>query len=176
MTPLISVDVEASGPTVGLGDLVSFGAVFVTPELSQRFYSGIIAPLCDVWEQEAYSVVGITRQEHLAGKPAKEALDEFVAWLQQCCPDVDRFIMLSDNPGFDFAWVQHHLLHGGHRQWLGHSARRIGDAWAGLRGNPRETQGWKKLRRTAHTHNPLDDALGNAEAWLAMWEKYGGKR
>ena len=30
---------------------------------------------------------------------------------------------------------------------------------------------WKrKLRKTKHTHNPVDDAMGNAEALLAMKE------
>jgi hypothetical protein len=29
---------------------------------------------------------------------------------------------------------------------------------------------WKHLRRTTHTHHPVDDAKGNAEALLAMKE------
>jgi hypothetical protein len=28
--------------------------------------------------------------------------------------------------------------------------------------------GWKKLRTTKHTHHPVDDAMGNAEALLKM--------
>jgi hypothetical protein len=27
---------------------------------------------------------------------------------------------------------------------------------------------FKHLRKTAHTHNPVDDAIGNAEALIAM--------
>jgi hypothetical protein len=27
---------------------------------------------------------------------------------------------------------------------------------------------WKQLRRTRHTHNPVDDALGNVEALITM--------
>jgi hypothetical protein len=31
------------------------------------------------------------------------------------------------------------------------------------------------LRRTKHSHNPVDDAKGNAEALLTMKEKFGLK-
>jgi len=33
---------------------------------------------------------------------------------------------------------------------------------------------WKHLRKTKHTHNPVDDAMGNAEALLEM-QKMGLK-
>ena len=32
---------------------------------------------------------------------------------------------------------------------------------------------FKHLRRTAHTHNPVDDAMGNAEALLHMRDVMG---
>ena len=35
-------------------------------------------------------------------------------------------------------------------------------------------ENFKHLRQTQHTHNPVDDARGNAEAMLAM-EKMGFK-
>ena len=35
--------------------------------------------------------------------------------------------------------------------------------------------GFKGLRRTPHTHHPVDDAMGNAEALLAMKETLGLK-
>ena len=28
-----------------------------------------------------------------------------------------------------------------------------------------DTQGWKRLRKTAHDHNPVNDAMGNVEAF-----------
>jgi hypothetical protein len=33
---------------------------------------------------------------------------------------------------------------------------------------------WKKYRKTSHTHNPVDDAMGNAEAILEF-QKMGLK-
>jgi hypothetical protein len=34
---------------------------------------------------------------------------------------------------------------------------------------------FKHLRKTKHTHNPVDDARGNAEALLQIKEQYGLK-
>jgi hypothetical protein len=34
---------------------------------------------------------------------------------------------------------------------------------------------FKHLRKTRHTHNPVDDAMGNAEALLHMKESMGLK-
>jgi hypothetical protein len=34
---------------------------------------------------------------------------------------------------------------------------------------------FKHLRKTAHTHNPVDDAVGNAEALVILQKKYGLK-
>lgn len=51
---------------------------------------------------------------------------------------------------------------------LRHSGRRIADFYAGLVGDFRSTQKWKRLRRTKHDHHPVHDALGNAEALIRM--------
>ncbi len=40
----------------------------------------------------------------------------------------------------------------------------IGDLYAGLVKDVSKATEWKKYRVTAHTHNPVDDARGNAEA------------
>jgi hypothetical protein len=34
---------------------------------------------------------------------------------------------------------------------------------------------FKALRKTKHTHHPLDDATGNAEALLVMLKEFKGK-
>lgn len=51
---------------------------------------------------------------------------------------------------------------------FGHSGRRIADFYAGLVGDFRSTQKWKRLRQTKHDHHPVHDALGNAEALLRL--------
>ena len=60
---LISIDTEASGPCPQLGDLISFGAVSCD-DLSNTFFSGIIIPIFDEWNDSAYNSIGMTREQH----------------------------------------------------------------------------------------------------------------
>lgn len=48
---------------------------------------------------------------------------------------------------------------------FGHSGRGISDFWACLNRNWSDTQGWKRFRSTDHDHNPVNDAMGNVEAF-----------
>jgi hypothetical protein len=89
-------------------------------------------------------------------------------WLRQSFRS-NRHVMVSDNPAFDWQFVAALFAYAELGNPLGHSARRIGDFAAGLVGDWQKTQDWKKLRKTKHTHNPVDDAKGNAEAlWRLM--------
>jgi len=56
---------------------------------------------------------------------------------------------------------------------FGFSGRRIGDMYCGLVNDAYAK--WKHLRKTTHTHHPVDDAKGNAEALLHMRDKMGFK-
>jgi hypothetical protein len=59
----------------------------------------------------------------------------------------------------------HHTLG---RNPFGYSARRIGDFAAGLKGDFYAKQDWKRLRITNHDHNPVNDAMGNAESFRSI--------
>jgi hypothetical protein len=48
------------------------------------------------------------------------------------------------------------------------SRRRIGDLYSGLTKDYFAASKWKKFRKTLHTHSPVDDASGNAEALLVI--------
>jgi hypothetical protein len=176
---LISVDVEASGPCPNHGDMISFGCVVIEPTFSWQFYSDIMLPECEKFKPAAYHSIGMSRDAHyrLAYSHITAAMKRFESWCNELkiASGADRLIMVSDNPGFDFQWINFECFNKLGYNPFGHTARRINDVWGGLRNRYYETQGWKKLRKTAHTHNALDDALGNAEAWLAMWELYGSK-
>lgn len=174
MTILVSGDTEASGDCPGLGDLAMFALVAIEPGLTRRFESGLMRPECKIYRQSAYDVFGITREQHENAPHSIEeriiAMDE---WLQGLGSSNGRYVLVTDNPGFDFMWLAYECHHKLGRCPFGHSARRIGDAYAGLRQRPRDTMGWKRLRIAPHDHNPMNDSLGNAQAWLAMWPKYG---
>jgi len=72
--------------------------------------------------------------------------------------------LVSDNNGFDAMWLNCFTDQQSGKLLFGHSSRRIGDFYAGTKGKWSDQSSWKRLRRTAHTHDPLDDARGNVEA------------
>lgn len=168
----ISADVEASGPVPGLHDLISVGLVVIEPGLSRTFY-GEFAPLHDKYQDGAYRSIGVTREQHLAMPAPAVTTRSMINWLDSI--EASRLVIVSDNPGFDFPFLVWMLWAFEDRNPLGHSARRIGDFYAGTKNNFMESQGWKKLRQTKHTHNALDDAKGNAEALMALMQRNGIK-
>ena len=161
----IVVDIEADGAAPGLYSMVCFGAVVLSEALDQTFY-GRVRPISQAWNADALAVSGFSREEHEAFPEPLETMTAFDAWLAD--HSKGRPIFVSDNNSFDFAFINYyfHLTLG--RNPFGWSSRRIGDLYAGLVKDPRAP--WKQLRRTAHTHHPVDDAMGNAQALLAMRE------
>lgn len=75
-----------------------------------------------------------------------------------------RPVFWSDNPAFDWQWINHMFNKHDIPNPFGWSARRIGDFYAGLVGDINATSEWKSLRITPHDHNPINDCRGNVEA------------
>ena len=73
-------------------------------------------------------------------------------------------VPISDNPAYDWQFINYYFHRFLGRTPFGFSGRRIGDLYAGLVKDASKATEWKKYRVTAHTHNPADDARGNAEA------------
>lgn len=92
----------------------------------------------------------------------REMFLEFEQWLHTFPP---HYVFVSDNVAYDWQWINYHFHHTIGRNPFGHSGRRISDFYAGLMGEFRQTQRWKRLRITKHTHHPVDDAMGNAQAF-----------
>lgn len=159
----ISVDVESDGQIQGIHSMVCFGAVVVEPSLSKTFY-GKIRPISDIYNPEALDISGFSREEHLTFDEPEKVMAEFADWIAKCSKG--RPIFISDNNGYDFPWINwyFHKFYG--KNPFGWSSRRIGDLYCGLTRDAYST--WKHLRKTKHTHNPVDDAMGNAEALLEM--------
>ena len=161
----IVVDVEADGPYPGEYSMVSFGAVVVDEKLDRTFY-GKTKPIAGNFIPDALAVSGFSRLDHLGFDEPASVMQDFATWIKDV--SAGRPVFVSDNPAFDWQWINHYF----HRFYglnpFGWSARRIGDMYAGLVKDP--YAGWKHLRKTKHTHNPVDDARGNAEALLAMRE------
>jgi hypothetical protein len=161
----IVVDVESDGPVPPKYSLVSFGAVIVEPSLSKTFY-GQIKPISPEFIADALAVSGHSRQQHESFEDPREVMLRFHEWLQQ--NSAGRPIFVSDNVAFDWQWINYYFHTYVGENPFGHSGRRIGDLYAGL---VKDTFAqWRHLKKTPHTHHPVDDAKGNAEAILAMKE------
>jgi DNA polymerase III epsilon subunit-like protein len=171
---LFIVDVEADGPYPGDYSMVSFGIVKVQEDLSTTptFY-GKVAPVSDKWLPDALAVSGHSREEHLTFDTPESVMVRARQFVEANMEG--HAVLVSDNNGFDAAFMNHymHKYTGGNP--FGFSSRRIGDFYAGLEKNYKSANGWKKLRTTTHDHNPVNDALGNAEALLAIAKNFGIK-
>ena len=166
MSKYIVVDVEADGPVPGTYSMVSFGAVIVDNQLDKTFY-GEVKPISDKWIPESLAISGITRDQHLKFDEPVNVMHSFSEWIKKNISGQPIFI--SDNNGFDFAFINYyfHAFYG--RNPFGYSSRRIGDLFCGYMNDPYYK--WKRHRKTSHTHNPVDDAKGNAEALLYLREQ-----
>lgn len=166
----IVVDVEADGAYPGDYSMVSFGAVVVEPSLSKTFY-GEVKPISDKWNPQALAVSNISREAHLTFEAPEIVMPKFAAWVKSVSKGHPVFI--SDNPCFDWMFMCYYLHKYAGSNPFGFSGRRIGDMYCGLVNDAYAK--WKHLRITNHSHMPVDDAKGNAEALLHMKEKMGFK-
>lgn len=161
----IVVDVESDGPIQGIHSMVCFGAVIVEPSLTKTFY-GKVKPISNEWKPESLQVSGFSREEHLTFDEPSDVMKEFAEWIKE--NSKGRPIFISDNNGYDFAWINYYF----HRYYgsnpFGWSSRRVSDLWCGYKNDMFAK--WKHFRTTKHTHNPVDDAMGVAESVLKMKE------
>jgi DNA polymerase III epsilon subunit-like protein len=163
--PYVMVDIEADGPIPGDYSMICFGAVIVEPGLGRTFY-GKLRPISDKFVPEALAVSGFSREETLAFDDPRTVMEEFAAWLREHA--AGRTMFVSDNNGFDWQfinWYFHHFLG---RNPFGFSSTNLGSLYKGMQKDT--SVNFKHLRKTKHTHDPVDDARGNAEALLAMKE------
>lgn len=159
---LVVVDVEADGKLLGTNSMVCFGAVLLA-DPSVSFY-GKTKPLSNNYDPEALAVSGFSREEHETFDDPEVVMNKFDRWLNENVAESP--ILVSDNNQFDGSWINWYFLSYLGKNPFGHSSRRIGDYWSGVMENLRAP--WKHMRITPHTHNPVDDARGNAEAYLRM--------
>jgi len=167
----VIVDVESDGPCPAEFSMVCFGAVVFDGRLNQTFY-GRTRPVSDRFIPEALTVSGFSREQHLAFDDPKTVMQNFADWLAQHAKG--RPVFVSDNVAFDWQFINYYFHRFIGRNPFGFSGRRIGDLYAGLVKDASKATEWKKYRVTAHTHNPVDDAKGNAEA-LKKFREFGLK-
>jgi hypothetical protein len=161
--PYVMVDIESDGPIPGDYSMIAFGAVIVDDLLDRTFYAQL-KPISESWVPEALAVSGFTREETLGFDDPHAAMKSFAAWIEVHAPR--RALFISDNNGFDWQFINWYFRHFTGQNPFGFSSTSLGSLYKGLVRDTRKN--FKHLRRTAHTHHPLDDAKGNAEALLEM--------
>ncbi len=167
---VIIVDIESDGPIPGDYSMISFGAVIVDEELNKSFY-GKLKPISEKWIPEALKVSGFSRDETLEFDDPKEVMSKFRDWIKINSKSKPMFF--SDNNGFDWQFINWYFIHFINENPFGFSSTNLGSLYKGMVNDM--FKNFKHLRKTNHTHNPVDDAMGNAEALLHMKNEMGLK-
>lgn len=163
------VDVEADGPCPGIYSMVQIGVVKVDDSPSHTF-KGFLSPISQFYDQDALDICGLTREETLSYENPLSVMLRLENWLGEFTHK-PKFI--SDNNGFDWQFVNYYFHYFMGHNPFGHSSTNLGSLYKGM---VRDFfSSLKGLRKTPHDHNPVNDAMGNAEAFLYMKKKMGLK-
>lgn len=168
----IVVDVESDSQSPATGSMVCFGAVLVNDRT--KFFYGQTKPISDFFDPEALAVSGFSREEHEQFKDPKNVMEDFEKWVID--NSIGRPIFISDNPAFDWQWINFYFYKYLGKNPFGYSARRIGDLYCGIVKDASKNADWKrKYRKTKHTHHPVQDCIGNTEALISFRDELGLK-
>lgn len=173
---LFIVDVEATSRTPFSGVMTEFAVVHLVSGAS--FYGHVYrnhphpdnaaVPVADLDDSgnpipDAFWIVdGKDAANAVQSDEPADVARSLGTWLHGF--ELPRRTLVSDNNGYDAMWLNCFTDSWTGQVLFGHSSRRIGDFYAGLHWKWADHSSWKSLRRTRHTHHPLDDARGNAEA------------
>lgn len=170
----VFVDVEADGPSPVTHSLLQIGAVDI---FGRSFKANIRPRDGQMFDQRALDAIGMTREQTLGFPDAAIGVRSFHQWLHATYISGNkRPVFWSDNPAFDWQFVNGYLCLYGYNNPFGFSARRIGDFFAGLERDITRATQWKRWRTTAHTHDAEDDARGNMEAFKCILKEHGIQR
>lgn len=165
------IDVEATGPHPVEYSLIQIGAYSVNGEEFSVKMRPREGTKCD---PKALKAIGVTEEEIMTWPAPEWAMQRFMRFLTE--PRRNLRPVWSDNPAFDWQFINAYLHMYCGENPLGFSMRRIGDLYAGHMQDVGASTKWKKLRDTKHTHDALDDAKGNAEALAKILKMIKAKR
>ena len=169
---LISVDIEAAGPSPSDYAMLSLGACLVDdPE--QAFYTEL-QPDREKVDAAAMSIGGFTLDGlRASGTPPREAMTAFADWIGAVTPPHTQPLLVGFNAPFDWMFVADYFHRYLGRNPLGHAALDVKAYYAGVTG-----ASWAEtslVRVAGHyrlemvlTHNALDDARDQATLFRAI--------
>lgn len=157
--------------------MYEFGAIAIIGENNLEKYSVELELMNDNYDINALKAMNLTindlkNRDNLVSP--KLAMLSFENWINELLTkhNKKRAVFLSDNLAFDWQWINFYFHYFLERNPFGFSGRRIGDIFSGLSSNISDHSSWKKQRITKHDHKSINDALGNAEAFLYFLMKY----
>jgi hypothetical protein len=122
-------------------------------------------PTPEGWTLREFGAVDYETRRTFHGKDSsRETFVAFSEWLVGLDP-IYSYLFVTDNIAYDWPPIHYYFMLYFKYNPFGHSARRIGDFYAGLMGDFWRASDWKRLRKTKHDHNPVNDAMGNVEAF-----------
>jgi len=163
----ISIDIEADGLIPFKYSMISFGAVIVEDGLKLQFYA-TLKPISEEYMPEVLAISGFSRDECLSFDEPKEVMLRFKNWINSNCKTKAYFI--SDNNGFDWQFINWYFMYFLGDNPFGYNSTNLRSLYQGLKQD--KNAHFKHLRITTHSHNALDDAIGNAEALLKIIDEY----
>ncbi len=164
------VDIESDGPIPFKYSMISFGAVLVDEKLDKTFF-GKLKPISDAFILDALKVSGFSREETFSFEEPKIVMQNFANWITE--NSNGKPIFISDNNGFDWMFICFYFHYFLGNNPFGHSSQNLGSIYKGL--EKTMFKNFKYLRNTKHTHHPIDDAKGNAEALLKLKNEFSLK-
>src|SRR5262245_32787891 len=173
---LISVDIEASGPTPSTGSMLSIGACVVDkPEIAIYLE---LKPLPDrEWDAQAEKIHRL-EQKHLEefGLEPADAMQQFDTWVTTAA-DGAWPVFVGFNAPFDWMYVADYFWRYVGRNPFGVSALDLKSYYMALVGEER----WGKTGRVTiderlelepqHTHQALEDARGQASLARELFKR-----
>lgn len=162
MRTYISNDVESDGPAPEMFSMIAFGAVVVEETLSKTFGPVYLKPISDAWDPESLSISGFSREQTLKFAEPENVMIQYKNWISQ----FKNPVFVSDNNGYDWCFMNYYFWKFTNSNPYGFSSQNITSLYKGLTKNL--SASIKPLKKTKHDHNPLNDAMGNAEAMLEI--------
>lgn len=165
---LVSVDIEASGPSPSTGSLLSIGACLVD-DPSVDFYVELKPNTDFEWDVGAERIHGLDRERLLReGLEPARAMTRFADWTEAACANM-RPVFVGFNAPFDWMFVADYLWRFVGRNPFGISALDLKSYYMARE----KVVTWERTRRTYvdevlrvppdHNHHALDDAKGQAK-------------
>ena len=168
----IIVDVESDGPCPGkeMYSMVCFGAAAITKDKEiVSFLSLPLLPISENWIPEALAISGYSREFLLKnGADPSDEMIKFHKWLKDF--NAKRLVFYSDNNGYDWQFINYYFHRYLSTNPFGFSSQNIGSLYKGVVKDCFAS--FKHLRKTKHDHNPANDARGNAEALIKIFDSF----